>query len=255
MFDKEKYLQHLKTFILGRRLYYFDSICSTNSFIINEDWKRGAIAVAEVQTDGKGRSGRNWVSSGGNAYFSFAVTHLDKSLLMPLNIIIGFAVCDVLRKYTSVSLKWPNDCVAGGKKVCGILLETSFEGANLEKLAVGIGINLFDRCLPCGLDRPVTSLETRGVSEKVIEREIIIADILNEAEKLINLLQDGKIAIEKLWKSYSANINKDITVTIGNDKKVFTERGITKNGALIAETIGEDIRIITSDEVGYDFGN
>lgn len=255
MFDKEKYLKHLRTFILGRKLYCFDSIGSTNSFIINEDWKRGAIAVAEVQTGGKGRSGRNWVSVSGNAYFSFAVTHFDKSLLMPLNIIVGFAVCEVLRKYTSVSIKWPNDCVAGGKKICGILLDTSFDGANLEKLAVGIGINLYDSCVPCGLDRPVTSLETMGVSAKVIEREILIADILNETEKYINLLQDGELAIENLWRSYSANLNKDITIKIGADKKGFTERGITKNGALIAETIGGEIRIITSEEVGYDFGD
>lgn len=255
MFDEEQYLQNLHTFSLGRRLYHFESVDSTNSFIINKDWKRGAIAVADVQTNGKGRSGRNWVSESGNAYFSFSVTHLDKSMLMPLNIIIGYAVCDVLRKYTSVYLKWPNDCVASGKKICGILLEASFDGINVDKLAVGIGINLFDINVPKDLNIPVTSLETQGVPTETIIKEKIIADILNRAEELICKLEEGDIEIEKLWRSYSANLGKNITIKIGADKKGFTELGIAKNGALIAETIGEEIRIITSDEVGYDFGD
>lgn len=255
MFDREKYFNNLQTQYLGRRLHYFESIDSTNSFIIDKDWKRGAVAVAELQSKGKGRSGKNWTTVPGNACFSFAIAGFDKKFLMPLNIIAGFAVADVLKEYAPVRLKWPNDCVLNGKKICGILLETSFEGEKLEKLAVGVGINLYDANLPVNLDIPITSAETFGVPSGAICREKIIALVLNNVEKYINLLNENSIDIKELWGGYSANLGKNISVTVGGVKQTFIEKGIDENGSLVAENKnGLDIKI-TSGEVGYDFGN
>lgn len=254
MFSQEKYLRALLAKRLGKRPYYFESLDSTNSFIINKDWHEGAMALADIQTDGKGRSGKNWVTVPGNACFSFAVTDLDKNMLMPLNLLAGFAVTDVLRRFAPVSLKWPNDCVCGGKKICGILLETSFAGDRLEKLAVGIGINLYDRCVPKVAGIPVTSLETLGADPSGISREEIIADIITRFEELTELLKEGNIAIEETWRGYSANIGGEISVTLSGEKRIFREKGVTAEGALLAlDKYGRET-VINSGEIGYDFG-
>ncbi|MBC7196979.1 MAG: biotin--[acetyl-CoA-carboxylase] ligase, partial [Deferribacterales bacterium] len=143
MFDKNLYFATLNTQKLGRNFLYFQSIDSTNTYAIENKLPYGSIVFADMQIKGKGRSNRKWSSiSDQNIYFSCVLGDIKPENLLQLNIIIGYAVCDVLRKYADCYLKWPNDIMVNNKKAGGILIETKFSGNHLEKVIFGIGINV-----------------------------------------------------------------------------------------------------------------
>lgn len=251
MFDKDLYLSALNTLYMGRKYVFIDSVSSTNDFLTDSHERAGYLAIARVQTKGRGRSGKSWFSYDGGLAFSVVLPELSPQHLMPLNIIVGYSVAETLKKYAPVKVKWPNDCVTDMGKICGTLIDTRFKGGSLEKAVLGIGINLFET------DFPKDTVAMGDYLSKYVKgdicREVIVAEILNELEKLIDKLVNGNIDIVAQWPLYSANIGKNIIVNINGRKFNLVEKGIDSNGFLITEGVDGE-RIITSGEIGYDFG-
>jgi BirA family biotin operon repressor/biotin-[acetyl-CoA-carboxylase] ligase len=252
MFDEKLYREFLATENFGRNILVFDETDSTTARLLDSEIPYYTVASAESQTAGRGRSGRRWVSeSGVNLYFSVNLPPMKIEDLLAFNIAIGFAVCDVLREYADVNLKWPNDIMAGGKKLGGILFETAISGSVMDKVILGIGINVNMTEFPPEINEIAASLKTE--TGRTFSREEILARLMNGFELFSDLFFKGRINIVEEWKKYSASLDKKIALHKNGVKTVFTEKGITPSGFLIAEDErGVKTEIVTGD-IGYDF--
>ena len=137
----------LKTKNIGRKIYYFDTIDSTQRFastIANNKAEDGTIIISETQDSGKGRLGRNWVSPRGGIWLS-VILHpkfdVAKITLVPLvaSIALSLAIQKILDIRTE--LKWPNDVTLRGKKIAGMIIDASIESSSIESIVLGVGIN------------------------------------------------------------------------------------------------------------------
>jgi len=235
---------------------YAEEIDSTNLWIKRlheEGAPEGTTAVADCQTAGRGRRGRSWISPKGE---SIPFSILLKPSVPPertpmLSPVMGLAVCDALSEITGkqAQIKWPNDVVISGKKICGILTELIMENDEEPYVIIGTGINNGSREFPEELKDRATSilLETgrkadRGeVLEKVLN--IFLADYRQ-------FLRDGDL--QSLAGRYNRElINRDREVLItGKDMTVrATARGIDRTGALIIEKEDGTTEAVSSGEV------
>lgn len=230
--DKETILSALKTKEFGRNLLMFDEVTSTNIIAKeNSKFPEGTVFLAESQTNGRGRLGREWKSAKGEGLW-FSI--LLKPDILPdrvslITLVAGMAVCRALgNKYF---IKWPNDIVADGKKVCGILTELS-DG----NVICGIGINVNHEDFPEDLRVKATSMYLQSGIQ--YERNILFADILNEFEKLYAEFKDR--GFDKLSEEY-----KKKCVTIG--KQVSVSGGVTLIGIAEEITSGGELVIRNTD--------
>lgn len=252
MFDTKKYYSLLKSVFTSKPLYCFEILDSTNSYILKNDIPDYSVVLAEIQTAGKGRNRHVWWSpSDDNLYFSICLKTFPAQKLMPLNVVLGYAVCDTLREYISCSLKWPNDIFVNYKKVGGILIETLFSGNHLQKAVAGVGINLNTQIIDTSLKDKATSvfIETGCKTE----REKFLASLLDNLDEKLRLLINDNFDIRDYWKDYSCFLDKQISVTVENKKEFFIEKGINEYGGLIVEDKCGSRKEIYSGEVGYDF--
>ena len=177
----------LYTRVLGRHILYFRSLASTMdeaARLAREGAEEGTVVVAEEQTSSRGRFQRPWVSELGNLYFSVCFRPSTEALRY-LSILAGVAVERAIRKITGLkpTIKWPNDVRLRGKKVCGILVENAFEGAELRYAILGIGINVsLDPSTVDGLSEIATGLNVE--TGKEVNRVAILRSLLHELDTL-----------------------------------------------------------------------
>ncbi|RLI09206.1 biotin--[acetyl-CoA-carboxylase] ligase [Candidatus Bathyarchaeota archaeon] len=132
---------------MGFKLFELGRVGSTNDVareLASRGWPEWTVVVAEEQTSGRGRFGREWISPRGGLWFSIILRpRLDRGDLQLLPLVAGLAVAETLSSLYGLDaeLRWPNDILIGGRKVCGILVENSFSGEELLSSIVGIGIN------------------------------------------------------------------------------------------------------------------
>src|SRR5919106_2303059 len=139
----------LATKRLGAQLHYFPDIDSTNSYarrLAEHGAAEGEIVIAEAQTRGRGRLGRSWISPPFvNLYFSVILRpRLAPAHAPQLTLMAAVAVADTVTFFihTAPAIKWPNDVLVGGRKLAGILTESSCDSERIEFVILGIGINL-----------------------------------------------------------------------------------------------------------------
>ncbi len=252
-FDKALYFNALTTKSFGREIFIYDKVTSTNDILLKEDFPYGTLITATRQTKGKGRNGRHWIDDGSSLIFSIALTGLSTNVFMPFNIIAGFSVCDGISLYAKAKLKWPNDCIINSKKVCGMLLEATFEGNIPKKIVFGAGINVYNKNFPDDLKNRATSIILNNRDDN-IKKELILAKILNTMEEFLDKYKNNQLNIEELWPKYSGYYNKKICTHINQEKKRMIEKGILSTGELIVQDIvSNKITHITVGEIGYDF--
>jgi BirA family transcriptional regulator, biotin operon repressor / biotin---[acetyl-CoA-carboxylase] ligase len=147
-------------------LHHFDSIDSTNTYALDQarlGARHGSFYLADEQTAGRGRSDHQWVSNAGQGLYLTALLRpdLDAADLVWLPLIAGLAAHRAIRDITAldIDLRWPNDLLAGPRKVGGILVEAQTEAGRATAAVVGVGINLHQRSFPIGLATEPTSLD------------------------------------------------------------------------------------------------
>lgn len=169
----EEIISRLHSDWAARQVYYYESIDSTNNEakrLAEEGAAAGTLVVAEEQVQGKGRRGRSWVTPARTAIAMSLLLRPGQSenvRLQPahapmLTLVMGMAVAAACREVCDVEagIKWPNDVVADGKKICGILTEMSCEMDYINYVAIGIGINTGVEQFPSELSRTAVSLHT-----------------------------------------------------------------------------------------------
>ena len=234
----------------------FDSLPSTNLEAARraiDGSQEGLCVVAAEQTQGRGRLGRLWVSpKGAGLYFSilFRPTFAQGSWPL-LTLMAAVAVQDALAESCELltDIKWPNDVIAGEKKLCGILAET-VETPRGSAVVVGIGINLNRNSFPPELNDVATSVEDVSNKPAKVERvsESLVKALSNHYLKL--QMQDGLTNLVNDWCARSSYCHgKRITVTEGANSFIGTTRGVEKDGALIVETDNGELRVVRAGDV------
>lgn len=239
----------------GQELFCFDEIDSTNTKakeLAEQGYPSGTLVVADRQIAGRGRRGRSWDSPAGIGIF---MTLLLKPDINPnnasmLTLVTALATAQAISDVTGAEakIKWPNDIVINGKKVCGILTEMSAQFDYINHIVIGIGINVHNESFPEEIRETASSLLLE--SGKRIHRADLIARFLErfEAGYAIFLQTED---LEGLMKDYNAllvNIQKQVRIL--DPKEPFEGKaiGITKRGELIVDT-WESRKLVSSGEV------
>lgn len=250
MFDSNKYFSLLTAENFGNNLLVFDELESTNSYALENSYPVFSVISASKQTTGRGRSGREWLSfDGENLYFTLVIPKVEVYRILPLNLLAGFAMCDVLRNYFMCYMKWPNDIVYAGKKIAGILLDTKFNGNSLMKIVLGIGVNVN----ATGVSKIVSHASSiKDETGKDAEPEKIMAKFMNIFEQYFKRFMNDEIDLSEIWYDYSAHMNLPINIHINSKKTEVIEKGVDINGALIVTEKSGKLTKIYSGDVGYD---
>jgi BirA family biotin operon repressor/biotin-[acetyl-CoA-carboxylase] ligase len=239
MFSLENFDIKLETEFIGRNFIYCDEIISTNSEMLSnkQNYKKsGTVLFAEKQLKGKGRKERTWQSAKGlNLTFSILLTRdiVAGSNINHLNLAASLAVASAIENLYQLrtELKWPNDVLINRKKVSGILIETSVKGTKIERVVIGFGINLNQIVFEGEYNFTPTSIKLEtGVN---IERETILAEVLNNFEELIIHLQKQPGSILEDWRAKCKMIGDKITITDGEQSKKGIFYDIDDNGYLL----------------------
>ena len=148
--NSKNILRALSTRIIGRTIHFYKSVESTQTLALGLAERQlanlhGTVIVSEDQRKGRGRMGRKWISQYGGIYLSIILQpkiKINQSGILPL--LSALCVSHVIKKMTKLNpkIKWPNDVVINGKKVCGILLDISTEADKINFVVIGIGVNV-----------------------------------------------------------------------------------------------------------------
>mgnify|MGYP001554612101 CR=1 FL=1 len=199
-----------RSLTLGRPLSWQNETQSTNDDALaaaKNGAPHGAVFGAETQTRGRGRRGSEWVSTpGAGLWFSVLLRpELSAEVAPGLALCAGLAVREAVaaRVTANVAVKWPNDVLANGRKLAGILVESQISGARLGSVIIGIGINVTQTAFPEPLSNIATSLAL--LSASALDRESLLADVLVDLEtSLQRLTTHGMADIAEALRPHDA---------------------------------------------------
>ena len=253
MLNKKINLKNLKpnTEFIGKKIVYFKTIDSTNNIAKKTDCTEGTVFIAETQTQGRGRLGRNWTSEKNSGiYMSIVLTpKIPYEHISRITLVTGLAVCDVLTEIYKLpfKIKWPNDIVIEGKKVCGILVEGIIDIDNV-KVINGIGINVNNKNFIDDLKNKATSLYI--LTKKKNDRTKILNRFFEVFEKYYNeFLNNGITNILNKYTELCVTLNREVTIVENNKETNATAEGITPDGELIIKKQDGTTQSINSGEV------
>ncbi|MGM1046129.1 MAG: biotin--[acetyl-CoA-carboxylase] ligase [Bacillota bacterium] len=221
--------------------------------LAEEGAPEGTLVIAEEQTGGRGRMGKKFYSPFGKGIWMSLILRPTQPLHLTqqLTLLAGVAVRRAIHKTTGLEagIKWPNDLLIDGKKICGILLESATEDDVVRYCIAGIGIsvNLKEEDYPDELKSIATSL--RMASGHNINRNELICSILNEMESLYGLYNEqGFEPIASLWEASSVTMNREVSVQSPRGVMNGTAAGLHTSGALLVRNgDGELIPVFSGD--------
>lgn len=250
MFDVTYFQNNLDTSWLGKPFWFFETIDSTNNHIKSQDsvnTPHGLVCLADYQTAGRGQHDRNWVSSSSkNLMCSFLLKPQHRERLFVLSLMTASAICKVFETLIPgiFSIKWPNDVYFGPWKIGGILMETVFEGNKLERLVIGMGLNVNEETFNSDLTDKATSLYMLN-SGKYIDREKLLCDLLKKIEAGVEQWEKEDKDLIKQINSRIIGYGKDVKLTIDGkcDDVWYKLLGINGNGHLMV--LSPDLEVVT----------
>ncbi len=200
----------------------------------------GSVVLAEMQSAGKGRRGRTWVSPyGRNIYFS-TVHHFSggAAVTQGLSLAVGVIVVQVLQDMGvgDLRLKWPNDILWHGKKLGGILLEISGDPAGSFDVIVGLGINV-NMSLREGNEIGQQWTTLSDITGSAVDRSLLSARLANGLLPMLAAYEKyGFERYRKAWQQLDSCLDQAVVLTAGDQHITGVARGVTESGALRIET-------------------
>lgn len=246
----------LHTDWVAKEVLYFDTIDSTNTKaqeLAEKGYPSGTLVVADKQESGKGRRGRSWVSPSGTGIF---MTLMIKPDINPnnasmLTLVAALAVAKAITSVTGEEalIKWPNDIVVNGKKVCGILTEMNAQFDYINHIVVGIGINVHNESFPEEISQMASSLMIEAGGKR-FHRAQIIAETMSYFEQYYDtfLKTQDLSAFVREYDELLVNRNKSVRVLDPKEPFDGKAMGITPKGELIVDT-WESRKLVSSGEV------
>ncbi|MGA2780348.1 MAG: biotin--[acetyl-CoA-carboxylase] ligase [Smithella sp.] len=244
--NQEKLKQNLDGKFIGYQLYYYEEISSTNDEAFRlglAGAPEGTALIANSQSAGKGRMQRVWHSpADSNIYTSIILRpQIEPARTPQISILAGVAVADVLESYCPdrIKLKWPNDVLIDGKKVCGILsqVKTTVSEVDFIVLGMGINVNINYNQLPEEIRNLATSLAME-TGQEVSRLELIISLYENLTKWYKQLIQNGFGPIKEKWQSLTPMIGQTVQVMFGEEEVNGKAIGLDDDGSLILLAAG-----------------
>ncbi len=224
-------------------------IDSTNQYLIQRisELKSGDVCIAEYQSAGRGRRGRQWVSPFGRNLYLSMYWKLDQgpAAAIGLSLVVGVIMAEVLQKLGAdgVKVKWPNDLYLNDKKLSGILVELTGKTGDVAHIVTGIGINIaMSKNQNEAINQQWINLEQVGIK---IDRNELACEIINALrEAFVQFEKQGLSVFIERWKRLDNFMDRRVKLIIG-EKEIFgIAKGINDQGALLLEQDGKIIPYI-----------
>ena len=242
VFTKVEIESYLDTSWIGRKLVFRRETGSTNldaKDLAENGEAAGAVVVADMQTAGRGRRGRGWVSpSGKDIYMSLMLRpQCRPEKASVLTLVMAISVLEAVQELIpqTCSIKWPNDIVINNRKVCGILTEMSAELDGIHYVVIGAGINVNQEQMALEIQDKATSLYIEG--GETIKRAALVARVLHYFEENYAVFEknwDFSGLVDK-YNRYLVNQNREVRVLDPKGEYDGIARGINEKGELIVE--------------------
>lgn len=240
VFTGEEVASRLHTRRLGRKCICLQSVDSTNTYarrLAEDGAEDGTLVLAEEQTGGKGRRGRAWSSPRGE---QIAMTLLLRPRIRPehasqMTLLMAMAVAKGVRRLCGLEawIKWPNDVVVGGRKICGILTEMNTEVDYIHYVVIGTGVNVNQASFPEELEQTATSLSLEARHR--FSRAEAAACILDEMEPLYETFLKTE-DLRELYEEYNSlcvNCGRQVQVLHPDGAYAGIAEGIDDKGELL----------------------
>lgn len=242
----------LETEWAGRHVFCYESVDSTNRVLKTmaaDGADHGTLVVANEQTGGRGRRGRGWLTPKDT---SIAMSLLLRPEIPPakvalLSLAASVAVAKGIRQVTGLEagIKWPNDIVVNGKKVCGILLEMDADEQNVHYIVAGVGINVHLMDIPEEIRATATSLDLE-LGHPCSRVEIVKA-VMRATEETKKLLKDGSFM--SVYESLSVTLGHPVSVQAVGETFTGTAEQIREDGVLMVRTESGAVREVMAGDV------
>lgn len=242
--NQESLIQNLAGKFIGHPLYFYEEIGSTNDEAFRlgvTGAPEGTALVANSQSAGKGRMQRVWHSpAGANIYTSVILRPPFEAIRAPqIAIAAGVAVAETLNPLCEgrAELKWPNDVLIGGKKVCGILSQMKMSGAAIDFVVAGIGVNvnISHEQFPRDIREIATSLAI-VTGHEISRLDLIIRLYANLTKWYKGLLIDGFESVRETWLGFSPMMGQATEVRFRDEVVGGVAVGLDEDGSLILRT-------------------
>lgn len=241
----------LETAWAGREIIYLRSVDSTNRYareLAARGAAEGTLVVADEQTAGRGRRGRGWLSPAGEGVFMSLILRpqAHPSQVAGLSLQAALATARAIASVTGLDarIKWPNDIVCGGKKVCGMLLEMNADEQSVRDVVAGIGINVHQRDFPPEIAQTAASLDLlTGTS---VNRAALVRAFLQEFETVSSMAQAGTLM--DAYRKCSATLAQRVQVIAPSGTFTGTALEVTDSGSLIVlDEQGQRREVLAAD--------
>lgn len=247
--------EEIKTVWAGRDILFLDTVDSTNeeaSRQAGQGAAHGTLIIAGEQTAGRGRMGRSFSSPSQEGIW---MSLLIKDDIAPMNasmltLVMGLAVARAIEGCCDLTpmIKWPNDLILSGKKVCGILTEMRMQGDRISHLVIGIGINVHNAVFPSSIESVATSVFLE--SGKQVDRNVLIAEVLQAFEQYYAVFMEHQdlSGLMNTYNKYLINRGRQVRVLAPEKSYEGVALGINAIGELLVET-ENDVHPVASGEV------
>ncbi|MEZ8100525.1 bifunctional biotin--[acetyl-CoA-carboxylase] ligase/biotin operon repressor BirA [Vibrio bivalvicida] len=227
---------------LTNRIELIPIIDSTNQYLLDrvDSLESGSVCLAEYQSKGRGRRGREWVSPFGSNLYLSMFWRLDAGMAaaMGLSLVVGVAIVEALEEMglTGVKLKWPNDLYYQDKKLAGILVEMSGQAGAAANLVIGMGLNLMMSEVTEGITQPWASLDEVADNQQIDRNQLTITMITTLHKALDDYELYGMAGFVKRWNRLDNFLNRPVKLLMGPREIYGIARGISEQGAVLLET-------------------
>lgn len=240
---------------IGSTIVRFDSVASTNDVareMAAEGSPEGTCVVAREQTAGRGRQGRTWASPPGEGlYVSVILRPTIRAAESPvLTLAAAVAVAETLKLDFEVTadIKWPNDVMASGRKICGILVESAIERDRLQYAVMGIGLNVAQREFPDEISAVATSLLIE--TGRSVTQDDVLNRLLERLRRWYEIAVTEPSTVLARWEELSSFARGCAVRVESSDWSIEgVTRGLASTGALRVELANGEIREVFSGEV------
>lgn len=253
--DEKHIREHLHTKWLAEEIVYLPETDSSNiqaKRLGENGGRNGTVVVTDRQTAGRGRRGKSWISPEGNCYFSMLLhpdVRVDRASMITL--IAAMAVAKAVHEVEGIEamIKWPNDVVVNGKKICGILTESSTDLEYIEYVVVGIGIN----CNQKEFDEEISGMASSISLETGhdVERAKLLARFFECFEAYYDTFMETEdlSKLSDIYNEMLINRGRDVKIIDKDTERVLKAVGINDMGGLIVESDKGEQEVIISGEV------
>ncbi len=250
----------LPTKIFGQNVIYFKSVGSTNDELKKlaaQNAPEGSLAITEEQVAGRGRFSRIWVAPPSSSLLMsllFRPTFLPPTRAQWLTMLCALAATDAIYAVTgiSVGIKWPNDLMAGGKKLAGVLTELSVLGDSLDWVIVGMGLNVnvdFSTLPPIdGQSLAETATSLQSITGKPVSRAALLKAYLLQVEARYAAIRAGESPVEE-WRSRLETLGQTVSVQTPEKRISGLAEGVSPEGALLVRTDAGMVETVLAGDV------